>query len=101
MLWLLCCPLNCRGRYKREERTVSDALSENAEKLLRQVVALRGNHSGGWVPDDILWEAAEIGPLAYDDAAKELIANQLAESHTSDRATLRTTPRGIRLATGL
>jgi len=43
---------------------VSEALSENAEKLLRQLVdlTLREEYSGGWVPDYILWEAAEIGP---------------------------------------
>ena len=56
---------------------MSEALSENAEKLMWQVVALRGKHSGGWVPDRILWEAAKIGPVAYDPAAEELIKKGL------------------------
>jgi hypothetical protein len=101
--WLLCCPLNCRGRHKREERVVSEALSENAEKLLGRAVALRGEYSNGYVPDRILWEAAEIGPVAYDGAAAELIANKLVETQaqTSDPATLKATPKGMRLARGV
>jgi hypothetical protein len=88
-------------RYNREERIVSVALSEDARKLLRQVVDLREQHSDGYVPDDILWQAAEIGPVAYDDAAEELTARNLAESHTSDPAILRATPKGMRLAGGV
>ena len=77
---------------------MSVALSENATKLLRQVVALRRKYSDGYVPDHVLWEAAELGPAAYDNAANELVANNLAESHTSDPAVLRSTPKGMQLA---
>jgi hypothetical protein len=56
---------------------VSVALSENEKKLLRQVVALRGEHSGGWVVDRILWEAADLKPDLYYDAAEQLLENQL------------------------
>ncbi len=82
---------------------MSVALSENATKLLRQVVALRRKYSDGYVPDRILWEAAKIGPAAYDGAAEELIANRLAEtqSQTSDPATLKATPKGMQLARGV
>ncbi len=80
---------------------MSVALSENATKLLRQVVASGRKYSDGYVPDRILWEAAKIGPAAYDGAAEELIANRLAESQTSDPATLKATPKGMQLARGV
>ncbi len=80
---------------------MSVVLSEDAKKLLRQVVALKEQYSGGWVPDRILWEAAKLGPAAYDPAAEELIANQLAKSYSSDPATLKATSEGIKLARGV
>jgi hypothetical protein len=80
---------------------VSEALSEDAKKLLRQVMALRREYPDGYVPDHVLWEAAELDPVAYDDAAKELVANNLAEGHTSDPAVLRLRPKGMKLAGGI
>jgi hypothetical protein len=80
---------------------VSEALSGNAEKLLGRVVALRGEHSSGDVPDRILWEEAKLDYEAYVEAAQQLVANKLAESHTSDFATLKATPKGIRLVEGV
>jgi hypothetical protein len=100
-LWHSCCPLNCRGWYKGEERILSEALSEDAKKLLREVMALRREYPNGYVPDHILWEAAELDPVAYDDAAKELVANKLAEGHTSDPAVLRLRPKGTKLIGGI
>jgi hypothetical protein len=77
---------------------VSVALSENEKKLLRQVVALRGEHSGGWVVDRILWEAADLKPDLYYDAAEQLLENQLVEREGTDFAKLKATPKGMKLA---
>jgi hypothetical protein len=78
-------------------------LSENAEKLLRQLVALtlRGEHSDGWVVDRILWEAADLKPDPYYDAAEQLFENQLVERQGKDSANLKATPKGMRLVGGV
>ena len=65
------------------------------------VVALRGEHSSGEVPDRILWEEANLDYEAYVEAAQQLVANRLAEGHTSDFATLKATPKGMNLAGGV
>jgi hypothetical protein len=80
---------------------VSVALSEDAEKLLMQLVALGGQFEDGWVLDEILLEAAEIGPVAYELAVDELIKEKLAEPKRRDRPFLRATPTGRRLAKGV
>ncbi len=77
---------------------MSVALSENAERLLRQVVALGEEHSDGWVVDRLLWEAAELDYEAYVDAAVQLFENQLVEREGTDFAKLKATPDGVRLA---
>jgi hypothetical protein len=82
---------------------MSVALTEDAMKLRRQLVALTGKYPGGYVPDRILLETVDIDPKAYDDAAQELIANQLAETQVqiSDPSSLKPTPKGMRLARGV
>ena len=82
---------------------MSEALSPKAEKLLEQVVALKGQYMDGYVPDEILLEAPEIGPLAYDPAAQELIDKKYVvnRGQTSDPAFLKATPKGIRLVEGV
>jgi RIO-like serine/threonine protein kinase len=77
---------------------VSVALSENATKLLRQVVALRRKYSDGYIPDHILWEAANLDPDPYYDAAEQLLGNQLVKRQGKDFATLKATPKGMQLA---
>ncbi len=80
---------------------MSEALSEDAKKLLRQVMALRREYPDGYVPDHVLWKAAELEPVAYDAAAKELVANKLEEDHTTDPAVLRLRPKGTKLVGGI
>jgi hypothetical protein len=94
----LCCPLNCRGRYKREGRIVSGDLSEKEERLLSQLVA-----RDGFVTDKILQEATGIDPLEFDDAAIGLVNKRYAETPvpTSDPSRLRATQRGIMRASEL
>ena len=86
---LLCCPLNCRVLYKREEGIVSEALSENAEKLLRQVAALKGDYPDGYVPDHVLWDALRVDPDTYYEAAEELYDKRRVERQGTDFAALR------------
>jgi hypothetical protein len=94
-LRLFYCPLNWRGRYKKEDRLVSGDLSEDEESLLSQLKA-----RGGYVTDKDLLEATEIDPKEYDDAALGLIKKKYAETHVgiSDPSSLKATPRGIRRA---
>jgi predicted Zn-dependent protease with MMP-like domain len=80
---------------------VSEGLSESAEKHLGRVVASRGEHSSGEGPDRILWEEAKLDYEAYVEAAKQLVANKLAESYTSDFASLHATPEGMKRARGV
>jgi hypothetical protein len=76
------------------------ALSEDARKLLSQVVALGEDYLERWVPDDILWEAAKFNPDTYYDAAEELYAKNLVEREGTDFALLRATSEGMNLARG-
>jgi hypothetical protein len=77
---------------------VSVALSEDARKLLRQLVALKEEDSEGWVVDRILWKAADLKPDPCYDAAEQLLENQLVERQGTDFAALKATPKGIKLA---
>ena len=76
---------------------MSEALSENAQKLLGRVVVLAEQHPGVEVPDEDLWRVAEFDYEAYVEAAQELVGWGLVESHTSDFATLKATPEGIEM----
>ena len=80
---------------------MTEALTENAENLLRQVVALTRKYPSGEVPDRILWEEAKLDYEAYVEAAQQLVANELADRHTSDFATLKATPKGMKWARGV
>jgi hypothetical protein len=95
VLWLLCCQLNCWGRYKRQQRIVSVDLSENEKELLVQLVA-----QDGQVSDEILLGATEIDPKEYDPAALGLIKKKYAETQAqiSDPSSLKATSKGIRRA---
>ncbi len=73
---------------------MSEALSENAERLLARVVSLGSEYPGGEVPDEDLWRAAEFDYEAYVEAAQELVGWGLVEIHTSDFATLKATLEG-------
>jgi hypothetical protein len=72
-------------------------LSEAAENLLGRVVALGEEYPDRWVPDDILWPAANLSYEEYVDAADELVVGGLAESqaHASEFPFLRATPEGV------
>jgi len=76
---------------------VSEVLSEYSERLLGRVVLLGREHLGGEVPGRILWEAAKMNYDAYVAAVEELVGLGLAETHTSDFATLKPTPEGMAL----
>ena len=80
---------------------MSVVLSEDAKKLLKQVVALRGEYSDWYVPDFILWEALKVVPDTYYDAAKELYDKGLVERQGTDFAALKATPNGVRLVRGV
>ena len=75
---------------------MSEALSENAQRLLGRVVILGGEYPGGLVQGSILWEAADLKYEAYLDAAAELVEKGLAESlaDASDFPGLKATPAG-------
>ena len=80
---------------------MSEALSQNAAKLLKRVVTLGRDHQGAEVPDRMLWEAANLDPDAYYDAAEQLFEAQLVEREGSDFAKLKATVKGMRPARGL
>ncbi len=79
---------------------MSEELSEPAERLLAKALVLRREYPDGWVPDEILWEAAELAYERYVVAAEELVEWGLAESQGSDYAALRATPEGIDMVPG-
>jgi hypothetical protein len=68
---------------------LSETLSPEARRLLRQVVDLGEDDSDGWVVDRTLWEAVQLDPDTYYDAAEELFENQLVEREGTDFAKLR------------
>ena len=59
---------------------MSEALSENAQRLLGKVVVLGEEYPGGVVQDSLLWQAASLKYEAYVDAAAELVEKGLAKS---------------------
>jgi hypothetical protein len=71
-------------------------VSEDAEILLERVVALGDEYPDGWVPDEVLWPAANLSYEDYINAAGELVESGLAESQAdaSDFPALRSTPEG-------
>jgi hypothetical protein len=71
-------------------------VSEAAENLLGRIVALGEEYPDGWVPDDVLWSAANLSNEEYVDAADELVVGGLAESQAdaSEFPFLRATPEG-------
>ena len=46
---------------------------EAAENLLGRIVALGEEYPDTWVPDDVLWSAANLSYEEYVDAADELV----------------------------
>ena len=82
---------------------MSEALSENAQRLLGRVVILGGEYPGGLVQDSILWEAANLKYEAYVDAAAELVDKGLAESlaDASEFPALKATPEGTERVRGI
>lgn len=58
---------------------MSEPLLPEANRLLRQVVALGEDDSDGWVVDRDLWKAAQLDPDTYYDVAKQLFEDQLVE----------------------
>jgi hypothetical protein len=64
---------------------------------LGRVVVLGREHTGGEVPVPVLWEAAKMAYDAYIAAVEELVGLGLAETHTSDFATLKPTPEEMAL----
>ena len=71
-------------------------MSEAAENLLDRIVALGEGYPDRWVPDDVLWPAANLSYEEYVDTADELVVGGLAESKAdgSDFPFLRATPEG-------
>jgi hypothetical protein len=69
---------------------------EAAENLLGRIVALGEEYPDRWVPDDVLWSAANLSYEEYVDAADELVVGGLAESQAdaSEFPFLRATPEG-------
>ncbi len=82
---------------------MSEALSENAQRLLERVVILGGEYPGGLVQDSLLWEAASLKYEAYLDAAAELVEKGLAESlaDASYFPALKATPAGTERIRGI
>ena len=80
---------------------MSEARSEDAKKLLKQVVALRGEYSDWYVPDYILWGALKVDPDTYYDAAEELYENKFVERQGKDFAALKATRMSVRLVRGV
>ena len=76
---------------------MSEALSENANKLLGSLVFLGENSPEGVVQDNTLWQAAGLDYEAYVDAARELVDEGDAENPTnaSDFPSLTATPKGM------
>ena len=72
-------------------------MSEAAENLLDRIVALGEEYPERWVPDDVLWPAANLSYDDYLNAAADLVESGLAESQAdaSDFPFLRATPEGI------
>jgi hypothetical protein len=71
-------------------------VSEAAENLLGRIVALGEEYPERWVPDDVLWPAANLSYDDYLNAAAELVESGLAESQAdaSEFTFLRATPEG-------
>ena len=71
-------------------------MSEAAENLLDRIVALGEEYPERWVPDDVLWPAANLSYDDYLNAAAELVESGLAESQVdaSEFPFLRATPEG-------
>ena len=71
-------------------------MSEAAENLLDRIVALGEEYPERWVPDDVLWPAANLSYDDYLNAAADLVETGLAESQAdaSEFPFLRATPEG-------
>jgi len=71
-------------------------VSEAAETLLGRIVALGEEYPDRWVPDDVLWPAANLSYVDYVNAAAELVESGLAESQVdaSEFPFLRAAPEG-------
>ncbi len=71
-------------------------MSEAAENLLDRIVALGEEYPERWVPDDVLWPAANLSYDDYLNAAADLVESGLAESQAdaSEFSFLRATPEG-------
>ena len=71
-------------------------MSEAAENLLDRIVALGEEYPERWVPDDVLWPAANLSYDEYLNAAADLVESGLAESQAdaSQLPFLRATPEG-------
>jgi hypothetical protein len=71
-------------------------VSEAAENLLDRIVALGEEYPERWVPDDVLWPAANLSYDDYLNAAADLVESGLAESQSdaSEFPFLRATPEG-------
>ena len=71
-------------------------MSEAAENLLGTIVALGEEYPERWVPDDVLWPAANLSYDDYLNAAADLVESGLAESQAdaSEFPFLRATPEG-------
>ena len=76
---------------------MSEPLSPEANRLLRQVVALGEDDSDGWVVVHDLWKAAHLDPDTYYDAAEQLFEDQHVEREGTDFAKLRATRKVMRL----
>ena len=71
-------------------------MSEAAENLLDRIVALGEEYPERWVPDDVLWPAANLSYDDYLNAAADLVESGLAESQAdaSEFPFLRAIPEG-------